>query len=127
MSTTDDHYQPQDTVAESLRATLITGTAGLTLSAVQNTLAKQNATAMGIFTRSGSTIAFFGQFVAMAVSLPVNSLPAVAGGAFTFSKLVAANLRETNDMYNTSIGGFLAGSIFGLRCWFFPPPKVDAD
>jgi hypothetical protein len=33
-----------------------------------------------------------------------------------FSKLASANLREKDDSWNTAIGGFLAGSVLGLRC-----------
>ena len=38
------------------------------------------------------------------------------GGTYEFSKLASANLREKDDSWNTAIGGFLAGSILGIRC-----------
>ena len=38
------------------------------------------------------------------------------GGTYEFSKLASANLREKDDSWNTAIGGFLAGSIMGIRC-----------
>ena len=56
----DDVYQPKDAVGIAIQSTLITGAAGLTVSAVQNTLTKQNVTAWGVFTRSGGVIALFG-------------------------------------------------------------------
>ena len=53
-------YHPKDAVTESIKSTMITGGAGAMVSAVQNTLTKQNVTAWGIFTRTGGTIAVFG-------------------------------------------------------------------
>jgi hypothetical protein len=38
------------------------------------------------------------------------------GGTYEFARNAAANLREKDDSLNTAIGGFLAGSILGLRC-----------
>jgi hypothetical protein len=37
------------------------------------------------------------------------------GGVFEFAKCASANLREKEDTYNSTIGGFLAGSVLGLR------------
>jgi hypothetical protein len=37
------------------------------------------------------------------------------GGTYSFVRTASANLRETNDTYNTALGGFFAGSILGLR------------
>ncbi|RAL61967.1 hypothetical protein DID88_002456 [Monilinia fructigena] len=54
---------------------------------------------MGVFTRTGGT-AFM--FTAM-------------GGTYEFTKYASANLREKDDTYNSAIGGFLAGSVLGLR------------
>ncbi|MCJ1356940.1 MAG: hypothetical protein MMC33_006936 [Icmadophila ericetorum] len=92
-------YQPKDAVTLAIRSTIIMGGAGLTVSAIQNTLTKQNVSAMGVFTRTGSTIAVF----------------AAMGGIYEFTQLAAANLREKKDSYNPAIGGFFAGSIMGLR------------
>lgn len=41
---------------------------------------------------------------------------AAMGGTYEFAKTASANLREKNDSWNPTIGGFLAGSIMGLRC-----------
>ncbi|MCJ1412074.1 hypothetical protein MMC19_006166 [Ptychographa xylographoides] len=92
-------YQPKDAVAAGIKSTMITGGAGTLVSAVQNTLTKQNVTAWGIFTRTGGTIAIF----------------AAMGGTYEFTKLASANLREKDDSWNTALGGFLAGSILGIR------------
>lgn len=53
-------YQHQDTIDATLKSTALTGGFGSFASAVQNTLAKQNVGPLGIFVRSGSTIAIFG-------------------------------------------------------------------
>lgn len=45
---------------------------------------------------------------------------AAMGGAYEFTKCASANLREKNDVYNTTLGGFVAGSILGLRCTSSP-------
>lgn len=62
-------YQPQDAVAETIKAGAITGGAGLFISAIQNTLTKQNVGALAIFTRTGGTIGTFGEFLADRVVL----------------------------------------------------------
>ena len=54
-------YRPQDALGMALQALMITGGAGLLVSGVQNTLQKQNIGALGVFTRSGGTIATFGK------------------------------------------------------------------
>ena len=38
------------------------------------------------------------------------------GGTYEFSRFASANLREKDDAYNTAVGGFLAGSVLGLKC-----------
>ncbi|KIX01529.1 uncharacterized protein Z518_09255 [Rhinocladiella mackenziei CBS 650.93] len=91
-------YQPQDALAASTRAALLTGAAGLFLAAVQNTVAKENIGAFGVFSRFGRTIGFF----------------TATGGTFQFTRSVSANLRETRDFINDGIGGACAGAIVGL-------------
>ncbi|KAL8907841.1 MAG: hypothetical protein Q9207_001164 [Kuettlingeria erythrocarpa] len=83
---------------------MILGGAGLFLSAVQNTLTRQNVTGWGVFTRTGGTIGMF----------------AAIGGTFEFARIAAANLREREDSYNQAIGGFFAGGIVGFRMRSFP-------
>ena len=56
----EELYQPKDAVGATIKATLVTGTAGTFVSAIQNVLTKQNVGAFGVFTRTGSTIAVFG-------------------------------------------------------------------
>ncbi|KJX98142.1 NADH-ubiquinone oxidoreductase 213 kda subunit [Zymoseptoria brevis] len=96
----DDHqYHPVDAIGKSVRAALVTGTAGAFVSTVQNTLTRQNVGLMGVFTRTGSTIAVF----------------AAMGGAYSFTSCAAANLRQKDDTWNTTIGGAFAGTMLGLR------------
>lgn len=57
-----DQYQPKDALAAAAQGTLVMGSAGALLSAVQNSLAKQNIGAMGFITRTGGTIGLFGAF-----------------------------------------------------------------
>ncbi len=52
-------YRPRDAIAESFRSAQFTGGAGLLLAAVQNTLARENVGAFGVFTKFGGTIALF--------------------------------------------------------------------
>ena len=53
-------YEPKDALAQSVRSATFTGSAGLLLAAVQNTLLRENVGAFGVFTRFGGTIALFG-------------------------------------------------------------------
>ena len=55
-------YQPKDALGAAITGTGVTGTAGLFVSTIQNSLARQNVVIMGIFWRSGGTIATFGAY-----------------------------------------------------------------
>ncbi|OBT83574.1 hypothetical protein VE02_06956 [Pseudogymnoascus sp. 03VT05] len=92
-------YHPQDAIGAAITGTMITGGAGLFMSAVQNALARKNVGPWGVFTRSGSTIAVF----------------AAMGGTYEFTKFAAANLRQKNDSLNPALGGLLAGSVLGFK------------
>lgn len=110
-------YQPKDAVGSGLYATLITGGAGLTVSAVQTTLTRQNVGGWAVFTRTGGVITLFGTAFALAHSMTLpDNFTAAMGATYGFSKSAAANLREKDDSWNPAIAGFLAGSIGGLRC-----------
>ena len=98
---------------------MIVGGAGLFLSAVQNTLTRQNVTGWGVLTRTGGTIAAFGT---LQVRRPLSGShlsdgqAAAIGGGYEFARVAAANLREKDDAWNPTIGGFVGGSVVGLRC-----------
>lgn len=53
-------YEYQDTLGRSTRSALITGAAGALLAAVQNTVARDQTSAFGVFTRFGGTIGLYG-------------------------------------------------------------------
>ncbi|KAJ9615366.1 hypothetical protein H2200_001441 [Cladophialophora chaetospira] len=91
-------YSPQDALGRSARSAMMTGAAGLFIASVQNTVAKEQIGAFGVFTRFGRTI---GLLTAM-------------GGVFQFTSIASANLREKNDFLNHTIGGALAGSLNGM-------------
>jgi hypothetical protein len=55
-------YEPKGAIAQSVRSATFTGSAGLLLAAVQNTLARENVGAFGVFSRFGGTIALFGTY-----------------------------------------------------------------
>ncbi|MCJ1269700.1 hypothetical protein MMC22_009592 [Lobaria immixta] len=104
MASKDTVYEPKDAIGQTITATMITAGAGLFASAIQNSLVKQNVGALGIFTRTGGTVAVF----------------AAMGGAFEFTRVAAANLREKDDCWNPTIGGFFGGAVLGLRFRSFP-------
>lgn len=56
-------YQPKDALGAAITGTAITGTAGLFVSTIQNSLARQNVGIMGIFWRTGGTITTFGAYL----------------------------------------------------------------
>ncbi|KAK8221866.1 hypothetical protein M8818_000031 [Zalaria obscura] len=102
MASTDNQeraYRPKDSISAAIKASMITTGAGAFISTIQNTLQRQNVGAMGMFTRTGSTIAVFGAM----------------GGVYEFTKCASANLRQRDDSWNPAIGGFFAGNMLGLR------------
>ena len=56
----NDQYEPKDALGRAVQGTIVVGSAGALMSAVQNSLAKQNVGAMGFITRTGGTIGIFG-------------------------------------------------------------------
>jgi hypothetical protein len=53
-------YEARDAIFEAIRTGALTGAGGFLMSAVQNTVQKQNVGAMGVFTKYGGTTAIFG-------------------------------------------------------------------
>jgi hypothetical protein len=62
-------------------------------------MTRRNPTFWGFFSRFGGTTIYF----------------AATGATYAFVKNFSANIRETDDSWNAAYGGFLAGSIQGLR------------
>ena len=56
-------YKPKDAISATVWATVATGSAGTFVSAIQNSLARTNVGASGIFWRTGGTIAIFGELL----------------------------------------------------------------
>ena len=54
------HFERRDAIGLGVKGTLILGGLGTMLSAVQNSLNKQNVGAFGVITRTGATIGIFG-------------------------------------------------------------------
>merc|ERR1712093_348774 len=52
-----------------------------------------------------------------AVKAAINGtmITGAVGGTYEFTRFASANLREKDDSLNTALGGFLAGSVLGLR------------
>ncbi|KAI1333761.1 hypothetical protein F5Y15DRAFT_421547 [Xylariaceae sp. FL0016] len=92
-------FHRRDAVKSAINGALIGGGVGFCASAVQNSLAKSNIGAWGVFTRTGSTMAQF----------------AAVGTVYKFSLNATANLREKDDYLNSSVAGFLGGATSGLQ------------
>jgi hypothetical protein len=127
MSSNDkDQYQPKDAVQAGIKGSLIMGGAGLLASAVQNSLQKRNVGPWAVFTRTGGTVAAFSKRTSTrclsfwVLKTDNCAHTAAVGGTYEFAKLASANLRERDDSLNTAIGGFIAGSILGLRSALAP-------
>ena len=56
-------YDPKPTLKYASFVGLQAGIVGTLVSTVQNALGKHNAGALGVFTRTGGTIGFFGGFL----------------------------------------------------------------
>ncbi|RKF61988.1 NADH-ubiquinone oxidoreductase 21.3 kDa subunit [Erysiphe neolycopersici] len=95
----DGQYYPKDAVAAGLKGASISGAAGLLIAGAQNTLTKSNVGALGVISKFGGTISLF----------------TAVGASFEFITAASANLRERNDYLNQTIGGFVSGSLIGLR------------
>ncbi|OTB01976.1 hypothetical protein M426DRAFT_265272 [Hypoxylon sp. CI-4A] len=100
----EHHFHQHDSLKSGIKGALLGGGAGLITSAIQNSLAKRNVGAWGVFSRTGGTV---GTFTAL-------------GAVYTFSKDAAANLREKDDTLNVTIASFLGGATIGLRSGRMP-------
>ncbi|KAI1385744.1 uncharacterized protein F4822DRAFT_414053 [Hypoxylon trugodes] len=97
-------FHQHDSLKSAINGALLGGGAGFTVSAVQNSLARRNVGAWGVFTRTGGTVAMF-----------------TAGATvYEFARDATANLREKDDTLNISIASFLSGATIGLRTGRIP-------
>ncbi|KAH0285369.1 hypothetical protein M436DRAFT_55854 [Aureobasidium namibiae CBS 147.97] len=95
----EEPYRPKDALGAAIKAGMITTGAGLFVSTIQNTLTKQNYGSMGAFTKFGGTTAVYGAM----------------GVAYEFTRCASANLRQSDDAWNSFWGGLAGGSMLGLR------------
>ncbi|KAI1849635.1 hypothetical protein JX266_004584 [Neoarthrinium moseri] len=100
----EEPFHAKNALKSGVNGAAVGGAAGLLASAVQNSLAKTNVGAWGVFSRSGATIA------------TMTAVPAI----YSFAKDASANLREKDDSLNTTIGAFLGGAMLGLRSGRMP-------
>ncbi|KAG2178906.1 hypothetical protein INT43_001753 [Umbelopsis isabellina] len=94
----------KDCLVQAGKTTAVAGGAGLFVSAMQNTMAKHNEGAKGIFTRTGGTIGFL----------------AAMGGVFALTECAAESIRGESDAYNAGIAGCAAGLVAGIRAHSIP-------
>ncbi|CAD6581851.1 MAG: hypothetical protein TREMPRED_003100 [Tremellales sp. Tagirdzhanova-0007] len=113
-------FHPHPALSIASRVTLQSAGVGLLVSTVKNALDTHDKGAMGIFTRSGGTIAFF----------------AAMGFTYSFIKASTSNVREshevhidmgwlttawqTDDSLNGAAGGCAAGFLAGVRARSLP-------
>jgi hypothetical protein len=92
-------YHQEDALKAAIRGGTVMGFGGLCTAAVQNTLSRHNHGWTGVFTKFGSKATLFGSM----------------GLTYEFLRVASANLREKEDSWNHALGGFVAGSLVGLR------------
>lgn len=63
VSARDDTFHPRDAIGEGIRGATYLGGAGLFISAIMNSMSKQNVGTFGIISRTGGSIALFGMYV----------------------------------------------------------------
>lgn len=90
-------FTAQAPLQNGMKAGALFAGAGTFVSAIQNAIGEHKAGAMGVFTRTGSTIAFF----------------AAMGGSYSYVSSAAANFREKNDALNAAAGGCASGMVYG--------------
>ncbi|PWN25613.1 hypothetical protein BDZ90DRAFT_234051 [Jaminaea rosea] len=98
------HYTQKSSVNAGMSAALTGLAAGTFVSAVQNSLGKHDRGALGIFTRTGSTVAFF----------------TAAAGTFAFTDAMVANVRQEDGAMNAAAGGCAAGFVAGAQARSVP-------
>ncbi|UOH84085.1 hypothetical protein LQV05_000879 [Cryptococcus neoformans] len=96
----DEHtFHPHSSLSVATNIAVRSAGVGLLVSATQNALDKHNHGAMGIFTRTGSTITLF----------------AAMGFSYSFITALTANIRETDGPLNSAAGGCAAGFVAGVQ------------
>lgn len=114
-------FEQKTPVANAATVALKAGTVGFFVSALQNALQSHKYGAMGVFTRTGSTIGFFGVFNFLQLPCVLTCVLYIAamGATFAFTEAFVANQREKNDALNGAIGGCAAGFLAGIKSTSF--------
>ncbi|PWN94009.1 hypothetical protein FA10DRAFT_270905 [Acaromyces ingoldii] len=102
--TEPENYEERSALNNGMSAAVGSAAAGLFVSAIQNSIQTHDKGAMGVFTRTGSTIALF----------------TAMGGIFSFTDSFVANRRQKNDAFNGAAGGCAAGLVAGANARSIP-------
>lgn len=94
---TTETFSERSPLNDGVTSAVVSAGAGLLVSAVQNSLQTHNKGALGVFTRTGSTIAVF----------------SAMGGIFSYTDSFVANTRGKTDAVNGAAGGCAAGLVLG--------------
>ncbi|GAK65856.1 NADH-ubiquinone oxidoreductase 213 kda subunit [Moesziomyces antarcticus] len=97
-------YSERSAIADGMTSGAASAGAGLLVSAIQNSVQTHNKGALGVFTRTGSTIALF----------------TAMGGIFSYTDATVANFRQKDDAINGAIGGCAAGVVLGAAARSVP-------
>lgn len=105
-------YHEKSALNNGFKGAIQSGAFGLFVSAVQNSLATHKHGAMGIFTRTGSSIGLF----------------AAIGAAYGVTESFVSNLRHRDDSVNSAVGACASGLVIGAsgEFFFFPKPYICA-
>lgn len=90
-------YHERPTMQSAMVGAGTCGFAGLLFSAVQNGFAEHKQGALGVFTRTGSTIALF----------------TAMGGVYSATDALVSNTRQKDDALNSAAGACAAGLLAG--------------
>lgn len=92
-----EQFHAHDTVRETMTSAGVSAAGGVFFSAMQNAMSEHKRGALGVFTRTGGTIA----------------LMAGMGGTYSAGKAISANAREKEDTLNSAVGACAAGLLGG--------------
>ncbi|WFD34662.1 hypothetical protein MCUN1_001503 [Malassezia cuniculi] len=97
-------FREREALTEALSAGAVSAVAGLFVSAVQNSLQRHQSGALGIFSRTGSTIALF----------------TLVGASFAFTDAYVSNFRRKSDGISGAAGGCASGLVAGAAVRSIP-------
>ncbi|ORY30394.1 Tim17/Tim22/Tim23/Pmp24 family-domain-containing protein [Naematelia encephala] len=92
-------YHPKPTLYNTASGGAIGAAFGTVVSAIKNATQQHDKGAIGVFTRTGSSITFFAALV----------------GTYAAAEAITSNVRATEDPWNGAVGGCAAGFIAGIQ------------